>query len=806
MATIINDKDKILQSAVLRLPAASGVGIFFSNPAPIFKITDDVATPSSQTITALFQGQLAGTVTWSVISGTITSTAGQAGNTWTLQSSHVESDSATIRATLVYLGAIYTADVVVYRIFDGSTGEDAISVALTATNQIFVVEKNTGIATPATTTLTATTINMTNPSYVWRVDGVIQTGQTSNSFTVSSFTSGTKLVRVDATSGGATVFDLMTIYSVKEGDDSLQAGLVNENQTISCNSAGTPLTGQLPVSSQLIVLRGADILTSGVVYSKVSETNMTSTINATTGVISATAISANFASATYRATVGTTTLDRTLTLNKSLNGAAGTSGSDGDDGIITRIAYQLRAQNLGTPAYTTSTTGGTTLPGTGWQATAPTATVGSVVWYSYGRFNPNFITVNGVAANTTVWSEPIAASIFQDIRSDNWNGSNPPTLGSPSSYGTAGYYISRNTGNIFANNGSWRGDLETLGDAYFEGRNNRAVSVRVAGSNYSVDYSGYGLGNTNPLSGRVRSGLLGVANSGTGRYNIGVVGKGQGTSGTTNHGVGVVGQGDHTGGAFYSNSLSGAAIECQNIAGTSGVSLYIVSGQIKWGPNDVLIPVPPNNTTTFLRGDGQWIAPTITSSQITTALGFTPLSTTGTAADSNSLGGFGASSWARFFATNSGVASAGGQGINLVGSGSSGIADAYVGTSGSGNTVTLTVQTTSPSDVRLKEEIENIDVGLAFVNQLRPVSYKLKNDPKHQKGYGFIADEVEELVGLNSSLVYFEPNWKVGDITGFKTVHYPSYISVLTKAVQELSAQVTELQQQVSNLQTGTST
>jgi hypothetical protein len=235
------------------------------------------------------------------------------------------------------------------------------------------------------------------------------------------------------------------------------------------------------------------------------------------------------------------------------------------------------------------------------------------------------------------------------------------------------------------------------------------------------------------------------------------------------------------------------------------VSLYIVSGQIKWGPN-VLIPVPPNNTTTFLRGDGQWIAPTITSSQITTALGFTPLSTTGTAADSNSLGGFGASSWARFFATNSGVASAGGQGINLVGSGSSGIADAYVGTSGSGNTVTLTVQTTSPSDVRLKEEIENIDVGLAFVNQLRPVSYKLKNDPKHQKGYGFIADEVEELVGLNSSLVYFEPNWKVGDITGFKTVHYPSYISVLTKAVQELSAQVTELQQQVSNLQTGAST
>jgi hypothetical protein len=80
------------------------------------------------------------------------------------------------------------------------------------------------------------------------------------------------------------------------------------------------------------------------------------------------------------------------------------------------------------------------------------------------------------------------------------------------------------------------------------------------------------------------------------------------------------------------------------------------------------------------------------------------------------------------------------------------------------------------------------------------VSYKLKDDPKHQKGYGFIADEVEELIGLDSSLVYFEPDWKMGDITGFKTVHYPSYIAVLTKAVQELSAKVETLQAEVTAL------
>lgn len=165
-----------------------------------------------------------------------------------------------------------------------------------------------------------------------------------------------------------------------------------------------------------------------------------------------------------------------------------------------------------------------------------------------------------------------------------------------------------------------------------------------------------------------------------------------------------------------------------------------------------------------------------------------------TASDSNALGGYSASSWARIFATNSGNANAGGSGINLLGSTSTGIAGAYVGTSGTSNIVTFTVQTTSPSDVRLKEEIANIDVGLAFVNQLRPVSYKLKADPRHQKGYGFIADEVELLGVYGSSLVYEEPDWQVGDQVGFKTIHYPSYVAVLTKAIQELSAKVTALE------------
>ena len=169
-------------------------------------------------------------------------------------------------------------------------------------------------------------------------------------------------------------------------------------------------------------------------------------------------------------------------------------------------------------------------------------------------------------------------------------------------------------------------------------------------------------------------------------------------------------------------------------------------------------------------------------------------SSAGSATYADYLGGYIASDWARIFPTNSGVANAGGSGVNLLGSTSTGIAGAYVGTSGSGNIVTWTVQTSSPSDIRLKEEITNSDLGLDFVKQLRPVSYKLKADPKHQKGYGFIAQEVENLIGDKSSLVYHEPDWKVGDETGFKTIHYPSYIAVLTKAIQELTAKVEALE------------
>jgi hypothetical protein len=433
------------------------------------------------------------------------------------------------------------------------------------------------------------------------------------------------------------------------------------------------------------------------------------------------------------------------------------TGPAGANGLTALTAYRVQSQSDATPTFTTPTSGATAP--SGWSLTAPAVAVGQVMWYIQGRYNSNAVTIDGVAAGTTAWTGPVAASIFQDIRSDNWNGSNPPTYGSSGTYGTTGYYIQQSTGDAYFNRGIFRGTVESavsgsrivLGESaseylkVYDSLGNTVFRVAgVAGLYTNVVISG--------ASNTLGIGALSVSNAagfGGNAFNVTNNGTGHGitsvanSTGSTRNSVLAIGYGTSTNGAaLYAANLGNYGIYC--------------SGQFG-----------------------------IDNSTLVTNL------------NANYLEGYSGSDYARIFATNSGNANAGGAGVNLLGSTSTGIAGAYVGTSGTSNIVTFTVQTTSPSDVRLKEEIADSNLGLAFVKQLRPVSYKLKADPKHQKGYGFIADEVEQVIGLDSSLVYHEPDWKVGNETGFKTIHYPSYIAVLTKAIQELSAKVEALETQL---------
>ncbi len=84
----------------------------------------------------------------------------------------------------------------------------------------------------------------------------------------------------------------------------------------------------------------------------------------------------------------------------------------------------------------------------------------------------------------------------------------------------------------------------------------------------------------------------------------------------------------------------------------------------------------------------------------------------------------------------------------------------------------------NPSDLRLKENIQDSDLGLEFIKKLRPVSFKMKNSDGID--YGFIAQEVEEAIGKNTNIVLTDNSKEQ-----YKSMRYTNLIAPLTRAVQE---------------------
>jgi hypothetical protein len=136
------------------------------------------------------------------------------------------------------------------------------------------------------------------------------------------------------------------------------------------------------------------------------------------------------------------------------------NGTNGPNGNSSLTAYRVQDQASATPTFTTPTSG-PNAP-SGWSLATPAVAVGQVLWYIQGEYNSSTtLTINGVPPNSTRWTGPIAASVFQDIRSDNWNGSSPPSFSNPATWGTTGYYISRTDGTAILNNLGARGTLQS---------------------------------------------------------------------------------------------------------------------------------------------------------------------------------------------------------------------------------------------------------------------------------------------------------------------------------------------------------
>lgn len=113
-----------------------------------------------------------------------------------------------------------------------------------------------------------------------------------------------------------------------------------------------------------------------------------------------------------------------------------------------------------------------------------------------------------------------------------------------------------------------------------------------------------------------------------------------------------------------------------------------------------------------------------------------------------------------------------------------------------------TIQT---SDERQKKEVQNSDLGLEFINQLRPVSYYWKSGSDSSLHYGLIAQETKIVIdGIkngtkNSSMYDRSASLSTETIVTYDKksdrygIKYSELIAPIIKAVQELNSKVNSI-------------
>ena len=246
----------------------------------------------------------------------------------------------------------------------------------------------------------------------------------------------------------------------------------------------------------------------------------------------------------------------------------GATGGPGSNGLSALTAYRVQTQTTAAPSTPANTTG-PTAP-SGWSLTAPSVSVGSVLWYSFGQYNSSSVTISGIPAGQTQWGTPTAASVFQDLQSDNWNGSTPPTYGVPSSYGTVGYYIrqgstSGNPSAIYINNGIFSGVVQsgTTGNRVVLNESSSAY-MKVYDTSGNVIYSLLGVSGlytNSTLTGASASGAFTVTNA-VGYSGTAITGTSLGS------GHGIVGQSNDTG------TTRNGVLALNSGTGSSAAALY----------------------------------------------------------------------------------------------------------------------------------------------------------------------------------------------------------------------------------------
>ncbi len=109
---------------------------------------------------------------------------------------------------------------------------------------------------------------------------------------------------------------------------------------------------------------------------------------------------------------------------------------------------------------------------------------------------------------------------------------------------------------------------------------------------------------------------------------------------------------------------------------------------------------------------------------------------------------------------------------------------------------------TFTSDAQFKQDIKSEDSALEMIKQLNPVSYTFKSENKFGFAFpsavqhGFIAQELEKV------LPELVANHNLEGTGTYKSVNYNGVIAILTKGIQELSAEVENLKSQLAEAKT----
>lgn len=118
-----------------------------------------------------------------------------------------------------------------------------------------------------------------------------------------------------------------------DGQDMVWAYLTNDNHTVATASNGTGADYSYAGGTFTVMDGENDVTTgNGITYSVQSETGVDVSINSSTGVYTVSSMSADQATATFRAVYGSITVDRVYSISRARAGVTGPTGPTGPDG------------------------------------------------------------------------------------------------------------------------------------------------------------------------------------------------------------------------------------------------------------------------------------------------------------------------------------------------------------------------------------------------------------------------------------------------------------------------------------------